>query len=173
MKFHDAVSLINHPGIMLNDKAIWADLGCGNGLFSRALASLLRPSSAVYAIDKIPGIKDSITEEGVKIIARKNDFIEDDLDLPPLDGILMANSLHFVEDKFTFINKISKKLNSAGRFIIVEYNSDLSNRWVPYPLPFSAVSTLFIKAGFNKIEMINKVPSVYRDTDIFGCIVTR
>ena len=66
MKFHDAVSLINHPGIMSNDNTTWADLGCGNGLFSKALASLLRPSSAVYAIDKTPGIKDSKTEERSK-----------------------------------------------------------------------------------------------------------
>jgi SAM-dependent methyltransferase len=173
MKFHDAVSLIDHPDITSNDNTTWADLGCGNGLFSIALASLLRSSSTVYAIDKIPGIKDSITEEGVKIKTRKNDFTEDELDLPPLDGILMANSLHFVHDKFSFVNKISEKLKSAGRFIIVEYNSDLSNRWVPYPLPFTAVSTLFNKAGFYRIDMISKIPSVYRDTDIYGCIITR
>ena len=173
MKFHDAVTLINHPGIISNHKTTWADLGCGTGLFSRALASLLLPSSTVYAIDKIPGIRDNITENGVNILAKQKDFTQDELDVPPLDGILMANSIHYVQHKSSFINQIRMKLKPAGKFIIVEYNSDRSNHWVPYPMPFSAVSPLFAKAGFNRIELINKIPSVYRDTDIFGCIITR
>ena len=173
MRFKDAVSLINHAGIISDDNTTWADLGCGDGLFSKALAYLLRPSSTIYAIDKTPGIKDSKTDNGVNILARKNDFTKDELDLPLLDGILMANSLHYVNDKFTFINQISQKLKPSGRFIIVEYNSDRPNPWVPYPLPFSAVSPLFIKVGFNTIELINKVPSVYREADIFGSIISR
>jgi SAM-dependent methyltransferase len=172
MKFHDAVSLINHPGIISNNNTTWADLGCGNGLFSKALASLLKPLSTVYAVDRTPGIKDNKTENGVNIIARTKDFTTDELNLPPLDGILMANSLHYVHDKTTFIKQVINSLKPSGKFIIIEYNSNQPNRWVPYPLPFSAVSPLFTGAGFNKIEMINKVPSVYRDTDIFGCIIT-
>jgi trans-aconitate methyltransferase len=173
MHLQNAVSLINHPGVSTNGIAKWADLGCGNGLFSKALASLLKPFSTIYAIDKTPGIKDGSTGNGIHIITRKSDFVLDELELPPLDGILMANSLHYVKDKSEFINHISSKLKPAGKFIIVEYDSDRSNRWVPYPLPFTALMPLFRMAGFQSIELINTVPSVYRDADIYGCMISR
>ncbi|MBE7179566.1 MAG: class I SAM-dependent methyltransferase, partial [Mucilaginibacter polytrichastri] len=30
---------------------VWADLGCGDGLFSRALAGFLAQGSTIYAVD--------------------------------------------------------------------------------------------------------------------------
>jgi SAM-dependent methyltransferase len=172
MNLQNAVSLINHPAVAANGITNWADLGCGNGLFSIALASLLKPGSNVYAVDKTPGITDDRTSDGVHLIVRKFDFLSDEPDLPQLDGILMANSLHYVKDKIKFINQIKDILKPDGKFIIVEYNTDRSNRWVPYPLPFSELPALFLHAGFTSVELINSVPSVYRDSNIYGCIIS-
>jgi hypothetical protein len=41
MQIKEAISLIKTEGFFEDTKTKWADLGCGSGLFTRALASLL------------------------------------------------------------------------------------------------------------------------------------
>lgn len=51
MKRQEAVNLIE-KAIQYSDKPqIWADLGCGDGTFTHALAHLLPNGSHIYAID--------------------------------------------------------------------------------------------------------------------------
>jgi len=109
MELNTAIELINHKSLPRLAKSVWADIGCGSGLFTQALASLLVPGSKIYAIDqnaealnKIHRPKDMVVE---KI---QSDFVHDELNLHDLDGIVMANSIHFVRDKVSFINKMSK-----------------------------------------------------------------
>jgi|SRR5688572_24165792 len=173
MLLETAVSLINHPGVAAAEISNWVDLGCGNGLFTKALASLLKPQSTIYAIDRAPQVKDGTIQNEIQVITRKSDFVTDSLDLPPLDGILMANSLHYVKDKPQFIDRMNGLLKPAGKFIIVEYDTDRPNRWVPYPLKYTALVPVFRMAGYRQIEFIHAVPSVYRDADIYGCIISR
>ena len=52
MQLQDAISLIQNKNINSETKSIWADLGCGPGLFTYALASILKEGSTVYAVDK-------------------------------------------------------------------------------------------------------------------------
>lgn len=159
MKFDDAVSLVDVPGIAGKGASTWADLGAGAGVFSTALASLLAPGSMIYAVDKSPGIREQITGNQVRIVPVKNDFVADEMKLPLLDGILMANSFHFVKDKLIMMEKIRKLVRSGGMLILVEYDTDTSNRWVPYPVSFKSLQ------GF---KFINKVDSVYQDAGIYG-----
>src|SRR6185312_1071147 len=58
------------------------------------------------------------------------------LDLPPLDGVVMANSLHFQRDKDAVLRRMLNYLKPGGRLVLVEYNADRGNHWVPYPLSF-------------------------------------
>ena len=55
------------------------------------------------------------------------------LDLPPLDGIVMANSLHFTADKGPVLEQVRSYLVPGGRLIVVEYNASQGNRWAYYP----------------------------------------
>jgi SAM-dependent methyltransferase len=54
--------------------------------------------------------------------------------LPLLDGILMANAMHYFKDKEAVLRQIHSFLKPIGTFLLVEYNVDSGNPWVPYPL---------------------------------------
>ena len=47
MQLTEAIKLIQHKGILQTEPQTWADLGCGAGLFTQALASLLHENSTI------------------------------------------------------------------------------------------------------------------------------
>ncbi len=81
------------------------------------------------------------------------------LDLPPLDGIVMANSLHYVRDKGALLQRIHSYLKPGGRLLIVEYNVDRGNLWVPYPFSYPTWEGLARQNGFSNTQLLEKVPS--------------
>jgi SAM-dependent methyltransferase len=130
MQLRDAIALIGKAPLDNTKPETWADLGCGSGLFTRALATLLHPDSTIYAIDKTPQTLPK------PIQFRQGDFEKDPL--PPVDGILMANALHYVKDKAKLIAKLN-----APRYILVEYDTRQANPWVPYPIGKDILEALF------------------------------
>ena len=174
MDLTQATKLIKHPDISSTEKTLWADLGCGAGLFTHALAGLLAPESKIYAVDKDAGALKRIHRPDTITIERiEADFVKDTLGLHDLTGILMANSLHFVEDKMAFIQKIEPYFGSIPCFLIVEYNTENSNPWVPYPISFTTLQALFKKLGYNSIHAINEVPSRYNQAKMYSALIRR
>lgn len=151
---------------------VWADLGAGKGMFSRALATLLHEGSTVYAVDKSSASLAAIELHSPSVTLKKiqQDFIQE-LPPEPLTGILMANALHFVENKIAFIKKIRKKVGSTGRVIIVEYDLQVANAWVPYPIHFAALEKLARDAGFTTISRMGEVPSLYSRANIYSAVL--
>src|SRR5688572_7035552 len=102
MKTQEAVSLIRAaipPG-----NGTWADLGAGDGTFTRALAELLGSQSRIYAVDRdasaVAAIERWAAMEAPNVIPVRADFTRA-FDLPglgetTLDGMLLGNALHFV-----------------------------------------------------------------------------
>src|SRR5215467_4047476 len=82
----------------------WADLGSGEGAFTLALADLLGAAGTIVSIDR-NGRSLSAQREAMAarfpsaaVEYRQADFLKP-LDLRGLEGIVMANSLHFVRRK--------------------------------------------------------------------------
>ena len=138
---------------------VWADLGSGWGAFTLALADLLGPGGTIYSVDRDRGslrdqqraMRERFPAVAVHYLAA--DFTQP-LDLPPLDGIVMANSLHFQRDKERVLQLVRGYLKPDGRLVLVEYNTDRGNPWVPYPLSYATWETLARRAGFATTRLL-------------------
>lgn len=172
MELSEAISLINHTSIHNNQPTTWADLGCGTGLFTTALAQLLKPGSKIFAVDKnISPLKKLQSPNNITIEKLQAEFVTEELNIHNLDGILMANSLHYVKAKIAFIHEIEKYFKSEGCFLIVEYDLDKPNPWVPYPLSFASLKFLFEKLGHHSVEKIKELPSRYNRAKIYSAFI--
>lgn len=142
----------------------WADLGAGSGTFTRALAQLLGPGSTIHAIDRsvdaVRALERMDVAAGVSMRCNQADFAER-LNLPALDGILMANALHFVADQAAVLRRIVRHLKPGGSFLLVEYQRERSNRWVPHPVPFRRFEELAAAAGLTEPREVGRRRSVY------------
>jgi ubiquinone/menaquinone biosynthesis C-methylase UbiE len=145
---------------------VWADLGSGWGAFTLALAELLGPGGRIYSVDKDRGAlhrQRSEMEERYPAVAVE--YVESDftrqLDLPPLDGIVMANALHYVRDKLPLLERLRDCLTATGRLILVEYDTDRGNHWVPYPLAYPTWEQLARDAGFRDVRLLTTHPSSF------------
>ena len=133
----------------------WADLGAGEGAFTLALSDLLGPDAHIVAVDKDA---QSLGKIGRGIETRVADFTRP-LDLHDLDGVVMANSLHYLRDKQPVLEAVRGMLRKGGRLIIVEYGADRGNPWVPYPFTYPQWETMAARAGFTSTRLLKTVPS--------------
>ncbi len=97
MERQDAIQLITGAGFTPEFPQRWADLGCGSGTFTEALAFQLPAGSTIYAVDRE---KQTLPQWicRVKIVFSQTDFERDDLFFHDLDGILIANALRYCKD---------------------------------------------------------------------------
>ena len=132
----------------------WADMGAGGGTFSRALARRLGPGSRIYAVDHdraaIASLK-HLVADGVEVVPVAADFTRP-LSLPGtrdthLDGMLFANSLHFVAKPDIALARLVKLLRPGGRVVIVEYDGRGPSRWVPHPISAAKLAEVVTAAG--------------------------
>lgn len=173
MERKDAVDLIRCDIFDVPDIQSWADLGCGTGIFTEALAQLLTKGSGITAIDMDAMALRTVHNEynGVAILKKQMDFVHESLPLSELDGILMANSLHYVKDKPAFLKKIKGYMKHGHSFLIVEYETDKPNHWVPYPVPFAVLKDLLIKAGYKSVVRLNERPSMYNTGKMYSAVI--
>ena len=174
MELSEATALIEKAVSGVNTPQRWADLGCGPGLFTRALASLLPEGSLVYGVDTEPGIEISQTPGGVDLLPVQADFMEDTLELYNLDGILFSNSLHYVPDPLALIHKLEHCFSGEPRFLMVEYDTDTPvHTWVPYPLSFASFENLFRQADYHTIKEAGRRDSIYGDKPIYAALAVK
>src|SRR5262245_37975012 len=98
MRHRDAIDMLADSDLGSLGPTIWADLGCGDGTFTLALADVLASGSTIYAMDLDRRVLRTIpaAHKGVRIVAHHGDFTNPVWPFGDLDGILMANSLHYV-----------------------------------------------------------------------------
>jgi ubiquinone/menaquinone biosynthesis C-methylase UbiE len=144
----------------------WADIGAGTGAFTLALVDLLGPRGQVIAVDRDHGALATNAEAvagrfpDVRLRTIAADFTAA-LALPQLDGIAMANSLHFVEPgrQGRVVAVLASHLRARGAFVVVEYDADRGNPWVPHPFRYEAWVRMAAAAGLVAPRRLERVPS--------------
>jgi ubiquinone/menaquinone biosynthesis C-methylase UbiE len=144
----------------------WADIGAGAGAFTLALAELLGPGGRIVAVDRDRGA----LREAARVMAERypavalttvvGDFGRP-LALPELDGLVAANSLHFVPRprQLEVVRGLAAHLRPGGTFLVVEYDTDHGNPWVPHPFSATSWRVLAEAAGLEDVRVLGRVPS--------------
>lgn len=149
-------------GAVGESSGVWADLGAGTGAFTRALRTLLPRESRIYAVDNDPAAIAALQGIGKGVIPVQGDFSRE-LELPeiPIDGMLLANALHFVRDQEVVLRRLVSLLRPGGRVVIVEYDRRAASRWVPWPMNAGAWLKLARTAGLENPRITARRPSKY------------
>lgn len=155
----------------------WLELGSGEGAFTLALAELLAPSGSVVALDRdqraLRAAMDRIHAQGSgSIVSSEVGDFTHHLPEGPFDGVLAANSLHFVRDRRSILASIRAALRPAGRLVVVEYDTDEGNPWVPYPFSAARWQVEAETAGFVHVQRIHRVASSFLGA-IYGAVAER
>ena len=163
MNTGEAVALIE--AAVPREKATWADVGAGDGTFTMALAELLGPRARIYAVDRdaraLASLRRWAVRDGTNVIAVEADFTRP-LALPePLDGLLVANALHFVREADVVLARLAALVRPGGRVVIVEYDRRAASRWVPYPVPRDRLPALAAAANLSTPTITATRPSAF------------
>jgi len=152
------------------NRGVWADLGCGDGVFTRLLAQWLQPGSTIYAVDKEAAalrrlerrLERRVRGEGADVAIQPlhADFTRP-LPLPRLNGLLLANSLHFVSGQEPVLTQLVTRLAPSARVVIIEYNATRQNPAVPHPIPATACLDLMRAVGLRDAQIAARVPSSF------------
>jgi SAM-dependent methyltransferase len=169
MDHSDHVNLLR--GGIPEPGGVWADLGSGTGAFTLALAELIGPRGfgtmkppQIHSVDTrrdaLQGQEQAMRARFPKMTIhyRVGDFARQ-LDLPPLDGVVMANSLHFQREKDPVLRLVRSYLRPGGRLIVVEYETDRGNPWVPYPFSYRTWERLACRNGLVGTTLLMTRPS--------------
>jgi ubiquinone/menaquinone biosynthesis C-methylase UbiE len=165
MDHSDHVALLRPAKV--HPDGTWADLGAGSGAFTLALRELAGAQASIYAVDRDKARLGELERawrmrfgdtENLHLLHA--DFTGP-LNLPALDGLLMANSLHFYQDKTSLLRRVSQLLKPGGRLLAVEYAVDAGNMWVPYPFSFERFKLLAVEAGFGAPRLLATHPSSF------------
>jgi trans-aconitate methyltransferase len=144
----------------------WADFGSGSGAFTLALAELLGPGAVIHSVDKDAGAlarqQRSMARDFPEVTLRTYaaDFTQP-LDLPPLEGLVVANALHFQRHKDPAVTRLMSYLRPGASFLVVEYATDRGNHWVPYPFSFNSWRTIAQRCGLQNTELLAQASSSF------------
>lgn len=137
------------PPVVPHEGGLWADLGCGGGIFTKVLRDLLDTDASVLAIDKNARVlgqtAGAVAHWGAnpRVEVIQSDF-RDPLPVKHLNGALLANALHFIPkpDQRDVLLGVLDALRPGGRLVLVEYNTERRTSAVPYPISANAFRQL-------------------------------
>jgi SAM-dependent methyltransferase len=167
------------PGPDDPHSATWADIGAGEGAFTLALADLLGPGATIVAVDRDAGaLRENARRMAERfpattLVTRVAD-LTGPIELPVLDGLVAANSLHFVarDRQVGAIRGLAAHLRPGGAFVVVEYDADRGNPWVPNPFSAGSWERLAAAAGLVDARTIGRVPSRFLGA-IYAAVASR
>ncbi|MPR35934.1 class I SAM-dependent methyltransferase [Salmonirosea aquatica] len=167
----DAVELIRNGIQKTEVPQRWADLGCGSGTFTEALATVLPYGSQILAVDRSRQSLKKTMGNAVSVEFLRADFEKTDLNYTNLDGILLANSLHYVQDKEGLIRRLEKYLSPDKRFLVVEYDTLNANSWVPYPIDYIRLKELFMELNYQAVVKLSERKSLFGQGNLYAAAI--
>jgi hypothetical protein len=122
-------------------------------MFTIALAQSLACGSTIHAVDLDQEALEAIPDQyrGVAIRKVLGDLWNSNHRLPSVNGVLLANSLHFIQNQHLFLARL---LSVTDCFLIVEYELSKPSPWVPYPIGFERLFQLFSETGVTREEKL-------------------
>lgn len=152
----------------------WADLGAGGGVFTRALSALLGTTGTVVAVDRdVQAVRRLAELVGTgRIKVSRNDFTRP-LDLAELDGLLLANSLHFVARQERVLRQLVAYLRPQGRLLVVEYDTRQRAPWGPFPVPLERLRELAGTTGLSKPQEVGRQPSRFGGRELYAAVAVK
>lgn len=133
-----------------------ADIGAASGYFTRRMASKILPGGFALAVDIEKNFFDYVTERAHKE-GQHNLFTvectEDDPRLPDatMDLVLIVDTLHHIQNRPSYYQKLKKSLRKDGRVVIVDFKKYAEIPVGPKPeerLKATRVQKEFEEAGF-------------------------
>ncbi len=155
----------------------WLELGAGDGEFTLALADLLGPAGSILAVDRDRWALEELAARlasrfpSLALTTLVADF-ETGLPKGPFDGVLAANSLHFVADQSAVLRAVLAALAPGSPFVLVEYDAERGNPYVPHPIASDRLPALAADAGFGPARLLHRVPSRFLGS-IYGAVADR
>ncbi len=174
----EAIELI---GSIVQAGGVWADFGAGTGTFTRALAELLGPAGRVLAIDRdraalreLRRIAQNSRAARIEVVAGNVTALDTIAELHGvrLNGAVLANVLHFVEQPEQVLAQVRALLEPDGAAVVIEYDRRQASRWVPYPISSSALAGVAQAAGFGPPTEIARTQSQYQGW-IYSAVMLR
>jgi ubiquinone/menaquinone biosynthesis C-methylase UbiE len=156
------------PHCISTPGGVWADLGCGDGIFTTVIQDLIGPDGRVIGVDADARALHRLRERfvrdhpGISVDAITAD-LRAPIVLPALDGVVFANVLHFMnpeECRDTF-RKLVGFVRTGGRAVVVEYNTHSPNAAVPHPLGPESFLMLAANAGLSDGHVVARVSSSF------------
>lgn len=143
----------------------WGDIGCGDGAFTLPLIEAIGADGTLVAVDRdaraidaLRSALDALPPPLPSLQLRVADVRSPGV-LPPLDGILLANVLHYLPDAAATLGTLARALRPGGRVLMIEYDRADATPWVPHPIPVARLPALSKEAGLLSFHVNARVRS--------------
>ncbi len=170
MTHAEAVQFLH--GLSISEGEAWADIGAGTGIFTMALSELLGRGT-FFALDKSPHMLWRLVPPPEIILEIVDANFMSPLPIDPVDGMLMANALHYSPRVEDTLKNILDKLKPGGQFVLIEYETTRANPYVPYPVTFSSFQKACSLVGLSAPVQFATRPSQYGHSHIYGAVAVR
>jgi ubiquinone/menaquinone biosynthesis C-methylase UbiE len=144
---------------------VWADLGCGDGAFTLPLAQLVgHEEGEIHAVDRDARALNTVSQllqsrwPRLRLETHFADLMRLDR-LPPLDGALIAFTLHDLSSHAAALQRVRTWLRPGGRLVVVEHDDAAPGPLAPNPCPWKRFEALARGAGFANPRLLGWVHS--------------
>jgi ubiquinone/menaquinone biosynthesis C-methylase UbiE len=144
-----------------------ADIGTGTGYFIGPLAKVVGSKGRVLALDVEPNMVRYVEERSRKekwtnVEARVVAGDDPKLAAESVDGILIVNTWHHIDQRPTYARKLARALRPAGAVFVVDFTKE-SDVGPPAEHRLSADEVIqeLREAGLNPSVMTEKLPKHY------------